>query len=62
MTANARTALPVSDVSGFYKLLADDTRRAIVRMLAVTDMRAGELVDRLRAPQNALSYLLRQLR
>ncbi len=58
MTADARTA----EVSGFFKLLADDTRRAIVRLLACSDMRVGELTERLRAPQNVVSYHLRLLR
>jgi protein-tyrosine-phosphatase len=46
----------------FFRLLADDTRLTIIRMLAVNDLRAGEIVERLRAPQNAVSYHLRQLR
>jgi protein-tyrosine-phosphatase len=62
MVANATTALPAADVGGFFRLLADDTRRAIVRMLAVSDMRVGEIADGLRAPQNAVSYHLRLLR
>ncbi len=60
MTAYATSS--TGDVRGFYRLLADDTRRTIVRMLAFSDMRAGELTERLRAPQNAVSYHLRQLR
>ncbi|MDP9374875.1 MAG: metalloregulator ArsR/SmtB family transcription factor [Chloroflexota bacterium] len=49
-------------MAAFFKALADGTRLAIVRLLALTDLRAGELVERVHAPQNAVSYHLRQLR
>jgi protein-tyrosine-phosphatase len=56
-------ATPLSqEVLPFFKALADETRLAIVRQLALTDMRAGEVVQLLRAPQNAVSYHLKQLR
>ncbi len=51
-----------ADVMQFFKLLADETRLAIVRLLTLTDLRAGELVDQLHQPQNAVSYHLKQLR
>jgi len=46
----------------FFKVLADESRLSIVRLLALTDLRAGELVEMLHTPQNALSYHLKQLR
>lgn len=46
----------------FFKALADETRVAIVRLLTLSDLRAGEIVERLHLPQNAVSYHLRQLR
>jgi protein-tyrosine-phosphatase/DNA-binding transcriptional ArsR family regulator len=42
--------------------MADDTRLAIVRMLALSDRKAGELGTALRVPSNAVSYHLKQLR
>lgn len=50
------------DVPRFFKALADETRLTIVRTLVVSDLTAGEIGDRLRAPQNAVSYHLKQLR
>lgn len=46
----------------FFKALADETRLEIIRILAQTDLRVGELVNRLNHPQNAVSYHLKQLR
>jgi protein-tyrosine-phosphatase/DNA-binding transcriptional ArsR family regulator len=46
----------------FFKALADDTRLAIIRLLALSDLRAGELVAHLQQPQNAVSYHLKHLR
>ena len=60
MAATAQT--PAPDVVRFFKALADETRLTIVRLLALTDLRAGELVHRLRVPANAVSYHLKQLR
>ena len=62
MPASSPTAPTPGAQGAFFRLLADDTRLAIVRMLAETDLRVGEIVERLRAPQNAVSYHLRQLR
>ncbi len=53
---------PSPDVVSFFKLLADETRLAIVRLLALSDLRAGEVVQQLQAPANAVSYHLKQLR
>jgi protein-tyrosine-phosphatase len=55
-------ALPEPEIVGFFKALADETRLTIMRLLAQTDLRSGELGDRLRLPHNAVSYHLRQLR
>lgn len=56
--------LPTSldDVARFFRALADQTRLAIVRLLLLSDLRAGEIVERMRLPQNAVSYHLKQLR
>ena len=62
MVAIHAAAFPASDVAAFFRALADETRLAIVRLLALTDLRAGEIAERLQAPQNAVSYHLKQLR
>ncbi len=54
--------LPSPDILPFFKALADETRFSILRLLAVTDLRAGEIVAHLRVPQNAVSYHLKTLR
>lgn len=51
-----------SDVVPFLRTVADETRLAIVRLLAMTDLKAGEIMERVGAPQNAVSYHLKQLR
>jgi len=51
-----------ADTLRFFKALADETRMAIVRLLTISDLRAGEIVERVQLPQNAVSYHLRQLR
>ncbi len=62
MIAVPSPVVPSSDVNLFFKALADDTRLDIVRLLVLTDLKAGEIVTQLHAPQNAVSYHLRQLR
>ncbi|MGI8586324.1 MAG: metalloregulator ArsR/SmtB family transcription factor [Chloroflexia bacterium] len=57
-----RSASPPAEILLFFKALADESRLAIVRLLALTDLRVGEIVDRVRIPQNAVSYHLRLLR
>jgi len=49
------------DVLRFLRVLGDQTRLSIVRMLALSDLRAGELGSALRLPSNALAYHLKQL-
>ena len=44
------------------RLLADDVRWQIVSILARSDMRVRELVDRVQRPQNLVSYHQKQLR
>jgi ArsR family transcriptional regulator, arsenate/arsenite/antimonite-responsive transcriptional repressor / arsenate reductase (thioredoxin) len=46
----------------FFKALADETRLQIVRMLLPTDLRAGEIRERIGLPANAVSYHLKHLR
>jgi ArsR family transcriptional regulator, arsenate/arsenite/antimonite-responsive transcriptional repressor / arsenate reductase (thioredoxin) len=50
------------DEARFFGLLADETRRTMIRLLAVSDLRAGELGNTLRMPSNAVAYHLKQLR
>ncbi len=51
-----------SSAVSFFRVLADDTRLAILRLLTPGDLRAGEVVERLGLPANSISYHLRQLR
>ncbi len=53
---------PFQEVVQFFRVLADQTRLAIVRLLLRSDLRAGEIVERMQLPQNAVSYHLKQLR
>jgi protein-tyrosine-phosphatase/DNA-binding transcriptional ArsR family regulator len=46
----------------FLRLIADAQRWRLVRELADSDLRVGELVERLESPQNLVSYHLRELR
>lgn len=62
MTAIEHSALPAPDIVQFFKALSDETRLAIVRLLALTDLRAGDVVERLRVPANAASYHFKHLR
>ncbi|MCX6023926.1 MAG: metalloregulator ArsR/SmtB family transcription factor [Chloroflexi bacterium] len=62
MSGEAATAAPLSDAAQLFGALADETRLAIVRLLALTDLKAGEISAQLGAPQNAVSYHLRRLR
>lgn len=54
--------LPPSDVTQFFKVLADETRLAVVRLLVLSDLRVGEVVQHLHLPQNVVSYHLKALR
>jgi protein-tyrosine-phosphatase/DNA-binding transcriptional ArsR family regulator len=45
----------------FFRALADDKRLAIVRLLTLSDLRAGEISAALSLPSNAVSYHLKQL-
>lgn len=53
---------PLQETAQFFRALADQTRLAIVRLLVHSDLRAGEIVERMQLPQNAVSYHLKQLR
>jgi len=61
MSAKPR-AVPPLDAVRFLKAIADETRLAILDLLALTDLRGGEIVARLGLPANAVSYHLKQLR
>ena len=58
--ADAATARPA--VADFFRTLADDTRLSILRLLARSDRKAGELGSALSLPSNAVSYHLKHLR
>src|SRR5690242_13066621 len=60
--SRAETAITPADSRRFLRLLADESRQAIVRLLARSDRRASEIGDVVRLPPNAVSYHLRQLR
>lgn len=62
MPRAAMLASPSPDVVQLFKVLADETRLEILRLLALTDLRVGEIVAHLGLPQNAVSYHLKQLR
>src|SRR5918998_1250797 len=62
MPARAHAAPPIPEIVQFFKVLADETRLAIVRLLAMTDLRAGDVVERLHVPANAASYHFKHLR
>jgi protein-tyrosine-phosphatase len=47
--------------SSLFKILADETRTSILRLLALTDLRGGEIVERLSLPHNAVTYHLKQM-
>ena len=50
------------EAAQLFRALADETRLAILALLARTDLRSGEIVARLDMPQNVISYHLKQLR
>jgi ArsR family transcriptional regulator, arsenate/arsenite/antimonite-responsive transcriptional repressor / arsenate reductase (thioredoxin) len=58
----AYPAPPLPEVADFFRTLADETRFAIIRILALSDRKAGELGSALQLPSNAVSYHLKQLR
>lgn len=62
MAAMAQSVPQVDTAAAFFRSLADRTRLAIVQSLSTSDLRVGEIVERMRLPQNAVSYHLRQLR
>jgi protein-tyrosine-phosphatase/DNA-binding transcriptional ArsR family regulator len=53
-------ALPPS-VLRFFRVLADNTRLGIIRLLALSDLRAGEIGLALHLPSSAVAYHLKQL-
>ena len=57
-----RAGAPSAGAAQLFKTLGDETRLTIVRLLALSDLRGGELVERLGLPQNAVSYHLKHLR
>jgi len=62
MSPATHLGAPSAGAVQLFKTLGDETRLTIVRLLALTDLRSGELVARLGLPQNAVSYHLKHLR
>jgi protein-tyrosine-phosphatase/DNA-binding transcriptional ArsR family regulator len=62
MTLPTASAAGAVEGAQFLRLVADETRWLIVRMLALSDLRAGEIGAALQLPANALSYHLKRLR
>ena len=60
-TALVDLVTPPPDVLQFFRALADDKRLSIVRLLALSDLRAGEIGAALSLASNAVSYHLKQL-
>lgn len=50
------------EVVQFFRVLADEARLRIVRLLVLGDLRSGEIGERLHLPANALAYHLKRLR
>jgi DNA-binding transcriptional ArsR family regulator len=44
MSTPLSIARPAPDALAFFKALADETRLAILRLLALTDLKSGEIV------------------
>jgi ArsR family transcriptional regulator, arsenate/arsenite/antimonite-responsive transcriptional repressor / arsenate reductase (thioredoxin) len=57
-----RPAAEAGGPVGLLKVLAHDLRWRLLRELATSDLRVGELVDRVRQPPGLVSYHLAQLR
>lgn len=51
-----------AEIVQFFRVLADETRLLVLRLLALSDLRAGEIGEALHLPSNAVSYHLKQLR
>ena len=62
MSASLTLAPLPAQVLPFLTALADESRLAIIRLLARTDLRVSELGERLHLPQNVVSYHLKKLR
>src|SRR5690348_11791839 len=62
MPSTVQPSAATHDGAGLFRLLADDTRLSLVRLLAESDRRAGELGTTLHMTSNALAYHLKQLR
>jgi protein-tyrosine-phosphatase/DNA-binding transcriptional ArsR family regulator len=62
MIGTTELAAAEREVTRFFRALADETRLAIVRLLMLNDLRAGEVVQHLQLPANGVSYHLKHLR
>ena len=62
MSTTLAGVCPASDVLSFFKALADETRFTILRLLVLTDLRSGEIGERLHMPPNAVLHHLKTLR
>lgn len=62
MDITASPTTSSAEVVQFFRVLADQTRLVILRLLALSDLRAGEIGAIIELPSNAVSYHLKQLR
>jgi protein-tyrosine-phosphatase/DNA-binding transcriptional ArsR family regulator len=62
MNDSAGQIPPEDEAVNFFRILGDHTRLTLVRALAESDLRVGELVAHVALPQNAVSYHLKLLR
>jgi ArsR family transcriptional regulator, arsenate/arsenite/antimonite-responsive transcriptional repressor / arsenate reductase (thioredoxin) len=60
-TTFADLVVTPNTVLEFLRALADERRLSILRLLALSDLRAGEICAALSLPANAISYHLKQL-
>ena len=61
MTLPVTAPVTLPEAARFFRLLADETRLRIVKLLSLSDLRAGEIGDAVRLPSNVVSYHLKQL-
>src|SRR5258706_567820 len=62
MDITASPTTSSAEVVQFFRVLADQTRLVILRLLALSDLRASESSATLQMPSIAVSYHLKQLR
>jgi ArsR family transcriptional regulator, arsenate/arsenite/antimonite-responsive transcriptional repressor / arsenate reductase (thioredoxin) len=61
MTPAGRARDLAPEIAQFFRVMADETRLFIVRLLMLSDLRAGEIGAAASLPANAVSYHLKRL-